>query len=93
METRFARRVGFPGGFLYTRSEGEGLDGVLQVDENERLHVLTGAVCNNNCVFCMEEDREGRYVHNSAITATDVKQILESNVGRREVCSPLESPR
>jgi len=31
-----------------------------------RVHILTGAVCNNNCIFCMEEDREGRYVTNSA---------------------------
>jgi hypothetical protein len=25
-----------------------------------RVHILTGAVCNNNCIFCMEEDRDGR---------------------------------
>ena len=86
METPLRKTGWFPGGGSCTlEAKEKGLDGVLQVDENERLHVLTGAVCNNNCVFCMEEDREGRYVHNSAITATDVKQILESNVGRREV--------
>ena len=22
----------------------------------QRVHILTGAVCNNNCIFCMEED-------------------------------------
>ena len=34
--------------------------------KKERVHILTGAVCNNNCVFCMEEDRDARYVTNSA---------------------------
>ena len=24
------------------------------------LHVLVGRVCNNNCLFCMESDREAR---------------------------------
>ena len=28
--------------------------------KRERVHILTGAVCNNNCLFCMEEDRDGR---------------------------------
>ena len=60
-------------------------EGVLDIETNERLHVLTGAVCNNNCLFCMEEDREGRYRHNSAITAEDVRELLEKNVGRGEV--------
>ena len=82
------RKTGwFPGRGSCTIQTNEelGLAGVLEVDKNERLHVLTGAVCNNNCVFCMEEDREGRYIHNSAITASDVQQILEKNVGRKEV--------
>lgn len=60
-------------------------EGVLQVDNNERLHVLTGAVCNNNCIFCMEEDRVGRYEHNSAITPENVRELLEGNSGRKEV--------
>ena len=60
-------------------------EGVLQVDDNERLHILTGAVCNNNCLFCMEEDREGRYVHNSAITPEHVRNLLEGNRERGEV--------
>lgn len=60
-------------------------EGVLDIETTERLHVLTGAVCNNNCLFCMEEDREGRYRHNSAITPADVRELLENNVGRGEV--------
>jgi sulfatase maturation enzyme AslB (radical SAM superfamily) len=38
-----------------------------------RVHILTGAVCNDNCIFCMEEDREGRYVTNSATTTETVQ--------------------
>ena len=28
--------------------------------QKERVHVSIGAVCNNNCIFCMEEDRDAR---------------------------------
>ena len=42
-----------------------------------RLHVAIGPICNNNCIFCMEEDREGRREVNAALTAEDVRQILE----------------
>jgi MoaA/NifB/PqqE/SkfB family radical SAM enzyme len=63
----------------------------------ERVHILTGAVCNNNCIFCMEEDREGRYVTNSATTDEVVKWILEKNRGCEEVCftsgEPTTNPR
>jgi cyclic pyranopterin phosphate synthase len=57
-----------------------------------RLHVSIGAVCNNNCVFCMEEDREGRYVNNSAMTAERVRWILEQNRGAEEVCFTSGEP-
>ena len=53
---------------------------------DERLHVSIGAVCNNNCVFCMEEDRDGRYVNNSAMTRDRVRWILERHKGAEEVC-------
>ncbi len=52
----------------------------------ERVHISIGAVCNNNCIFCMEEDRDGRYVNNSAMTAERVRWILEENRGAEEVC-------
>ena len=26
-----------------------------------RLHVCVGQECNNNCIFCMEEDRQSRH--------------------------------
>ncbi|MFO0661112.1 MAG: radical SAM protein HxsC4 [Polyangiaceae bacterium] len=50
-------------------------------NQDERVHISLGAVCNNNCVFCMEEDRDARYVNNSAMTAERVKWILDSHAG------------
>lgn len=58
----------------------------------ERLHVSIGAVCNNNCVFCMEEDRDGRYVNNSAMTADRVRWMLERHRGAEEVCFTSGEP-
>lgn len=59
---------------------------------DERLHVSIGAVCNNNCVFCMEEDRDGRYVNNSAMTRERVRWILERHRGAEEVCFTSGEP-
>ena len=58
----------------------------------ERVHISIGAVCNNNCIFCMEEDRDGRYVNNSAMTAERVRWILEENRGAEEVCFTSGEP-
>src|SRR5678809_280949 len=58
----------------------------------ERVHVSIGAVCNNNCIFCMEEDRDGRYVNNSAMTADRVRWILAENRGAEEVCFTSGEP-
>jgi len=59
--------------------------------------VLTGAVCNNNCIFCMEEDRDARYVTNSATTDDVVRYILDQNRDCEEVCftsgEPTTNPR
>ena len=60
--------------------------------QRERVHVSIGAVCNNNCVFCMEEDRDGRYVNNSAMTRDRVRWILESHRGAEEVCFTSGEP-
>ena len=51
----------------------------------ERLHILTGAYCNNNCTFCMEDDRDWRAVRNGSIGPDDVRKMLEENVDRGEV--------
>jgi len=59
---------------------------------DERLHVSIGAVCNNNCVFCMEEDRDGRYENNSAMTRDRVRWILEQHRGAEEVCFTSGEP-
>jgi cyclic pyranopterin phosphate synthase len=65
--------------------------------QRERVHILTGAVCNNNCIFCMEEDRDGRYVTNSATNDDVVRWILEQSKGCEEVCftsgEPTTNPR
>jgi MoaA/NifB/PqqE/SkfB family radical SAM enzyme len=60
--------------------------------QTERVHISIGAVCNNNCIFCMEEDRDGRYVNNSAMTAERVGWILEENRGAEEVCFTSGEP-
>ncbi len=61
-------------------------------DKQERLHILTGAVCNNNCIFCMEEDRDTRYVVNSQTTDETVRWVLENNPGAEEVCFTSGEP-
>ena len=57
--------------------------------KRERVHVLTGAVCNNNCIFCMEEDREGRKVLNSQTDDAMVERILRENTGPGKVCEEI----
>ena len=65
--------------------------------KRNRVHVLTGAVCNNNCIFCMEEDRDERYITNSATTDETVQWILKQNPGAEEICftsgEPTTNPR
>jgi cyclic pyranopterin phosphate synthase len=58
----------------------------------DRIHISIGAVSNNNCIFCMEEDREGRYVNNSAMTPDRVRWILEQHRDAEEVCFTSGEP-
>lgn len=58
----------------------------------ERLHISIGAICNNNCIFCMEEDRDARYVNNSAMTPDRVRWVLEQHRGAEEVCFTSGEP-
>lgn len=58
----------------------------------DRLHISIGAICNNNCIFCMEEDREGRYINNSAMTKDRVRWMLEGHRGAEEVCFTSGEP-
>ncbi|MCC6648455.1 MAG: radical SAM protein [Polyangiaceae bacterium] len=57
-----------------------------------RVHLSIGPVCNNNCVFCMEEDRDGRYVNNSAMTLERVRWVLEERRGAEEACFTSGEP-
>ena len=60
--------------------------------QGRRVHINTGALCNNNCLFCMESDREARRIQISAITPSDVRTILEDNRGAEEVCFTSGEP-
>ncbi len=60
--------------------------------KTERVHVLTGAVCNNNCIFCMEEDREGRKVLNSKTDDALVAKILADSAPCEELCFTSGEP-
>lgn len=51
----------------------------------ERLHVCVGYACNNNCVFCMEEDREGRWNRLVHQTVGDVRRMLTQDPSIQEV--------
>lgn len=61
-------------------------------NQRERIHLSIGPVCNNNCIFCMEEDRSGRYVNNSAMTAERVRWMLEQHRGAEEACFTSGEP-
>ena len=50
----------------------------------ERLHICVGHTCNNNCVFCMEEDRQDRFDRLSGQTDGDVQRMMQVP-GAREV--------
>ncbi|MBA3548754.1 MAG: radical SAM protein [Nannocystis sp.] len=60
--------------------------------QRPRVHILTGTVCNNNCIFCMEEDREGREVTNSATSDESVQWILGRHAQYEEVCFTSGEP-
>lgn len=49
------------------------------------LHVLVGAFCNNNCVFCMESDRSARKKHIEGQTEHDIIKSLKEYANRDEV--------
>jgi sulfatase maturation enzyme AslB (radical SAM superfamily) len=56
------------------------------------VHILTGAVCNNNCIFCMEEDRDGRYETNSQTTDATVRWLAGLHRDTEEVCFTSGEP-
>ncbi|HEY3358549.1 MAG TPA: radical SAM protein [Polyangia bacterium] len=52
---------------------------------HQRFHILAGPDCNNNCVFCMEDDRADRKHRHALITAERVLQLLKDHVAGGEV--------
>lgn len=61
-------------------------------EREQRVHLAIGPCCNNNCIFCMEEDRAGRKRINGALTPRHVGEILENNRHAREVCFTSGEP-
>jgi len=57
-----------------------------------RLHICLGTRCNNNCVFCMEEDREGRAERLGLIDTQAALRILESAASRDSVMFTAGEP-
>ncbi|MDF1564251.1 MAG: radical SAM protein [Deltaproteobacteria bacterium] len=51
----------------------------------ERIHLHVGPLCNNDCVFCVEDDRELRFVVNAAMTESRTRELLEAHQGTPEV--------
>jgi hypothetical protein len=51
----------------------------------ERFHILSGPTCNNNCVFCMEEDRLERRELYQRITPQQVLDSLKEHAAWAEV--------
>lgn len=51
----------------------------------DRLHVCVGYSCNNNCMFCMEDDRSARFDRLKAQTPEDVRRMMSLDPDAREV--------
>lgn len=49
------------------------------------LHVLLGATCNNNCVFCMEADRSARRRHIQGQSRADIHRMMADYPARDEI--------
>lgn len=62
----------------------------MRPNDAERLHVLLGYACNNNCLFCMEEDRVTRAQRILEVPPETVRELMERHAresagGPREV--------
>jgi cyclic pyranopterin phosphate synthase len=66
-------------------------------ETDRRFHMVLGSRCNNNCIFCMEEDREARRRRVEAFSPEDLDAILVENAALGEVmfvsAEPTLSPR
>ena len=57
-----------------------------------RLHICLGINCNNNCLFCMEEDRKGRESRLARIDTGTALRIMERADTRREIMFTAGEP-
>lgn len=60
--------------------------------EGRRLHVCLGADCNNNCLFCMEEERSKRRAKLGRVDTDAVLAMLSSQTDRDEVMFTAGEP-
>jgi len=51
----------------------------------ETLHIPIGYSCNNNCVFCMESDRDARYKKLKDISEDKICRILDEKINLNKV--------
>jgi len=63
------------------------------MDRNDcRLHICIGENCNNNCVFCMEEDRGARRQRLAQIDTAAAVRIMRSAPDRNQVMFTAGEP-
>ncbi|MBI5531563.1 MAG: radical SAM protein [Deltaproteobacteria bacterium] len=60
--------------------------------QGERVHIPLGGVCNNHCLFCMEDDRESRARAAERMTAERVRWVMEQHRGAQELCFTSGEP-
>ena len=60
--------------------------------EGRRLHVCLGTECNNNCLFCMEEERGKRRTKLGKVDTEAVLAMLASEPDRAEVMFTAGEP-
>lgn len=56
------------------------------------LHVLLGPACNNNCLFCMEDDQRGRARHRRQQSPEDIEALMREYRERDEVLFTSAEP-
>ena len=59
----------------------------MKPQTNERLHVLLGYACNNNCIFCMEEDRATRAQRILEVPPETVRELMERHAAQHRPVS------
>ncbi|HOA12919.1 MAG TPA: radical SAM protein [Myxococcota bacterium] len=65
--------------------EGVGILRQEADDVGQRVHICIGAICNNNCIFCMEDDRQARRDAVEAWSKADVLDVIAANADRNEI--------